>query len=63
MQAYVNEKAVSDRFRRAVECAFDAAEARMRARAVLTGVAMFLIVASITGVLWYRRRRRDRRRA
>jgi ATP-binding cassette subfamily B protein len=53
MQAYVNEKAVTDRFGRAVEKAFNAARQRMRARAALTGIAIFLTVASITGVLWY----------
>jgi ATP-binding cassette subfamily B protein len=53
MQAYVNEQVVTDRFGRAVEKAFDAARQRMRARAALTGVAIFLTVASITGVLWY----------
>ena len=41
------------RYRRAVELAFDAAKERMRARAVLTALAMFLVVASITGVLWF----------
>ncbi len=53
MQAYVNEKTVSDRFGRAVERAFDAARQRMLARAALTGIAIFLTVASVTGVLWY----------
>ena len=53
MQAYVHEHAVTDRFSRAVEKAFDAARQRMRARAALTGIAIFLTVASITGVLWY----------
>ena len=33
--------------------AFDAAKERMQARAVLTALAMFLVVASITGVLWF----------
>ena len=53
MLAYVNEKAVTARFSSAVERAFDAARQRMRARAALTGVAIFLTVASVTGVLWY----------
>lgn len=53
MQAYVNEAAVSERFARAVERAFDAARQRMRARAGLTGFAIFFTVASVTGVLWY----------
>ena len=53
MQAYVNEGAVSERFARAVEKSFDAAKSRMWARAILTGIAVFLTVASVTGVLWY----------
>ncbi|ADJ24251.1 lipid A ABC exporter family, fused ATPase and inner membrane subunits [Hyphomicrobium denitrificans ATCC 51888] len=53
MLAYVNEKAVTARFSSVVERAFDAARQRMRARAALTGVAIFLTVASVTGVLWY----------
>ncbi|MBN9353657.1 MAG: ATP-binding cassette domain-containing protein, partial [Hyphomicrobium denitrificans] len=53
MLAYVNEKQVTARFGRAVERAFDAARQRMQARAALTGVAIFLTVASVTGVLWY----------
>ena len=53
MQAFVNEKPVSDRYSRAVERAFAAAHRRIRARAALTGIAIFLTVASVTAVLWY----------
>ncbi len=53
MQAFAHEKTASDQYRRDVEVAFDAAKERMRARAVLTALAMFLVVASITGVLWF----------
>jgi len=53
MQAYVNEKTVSERYSRAVERTFAAARRRMQARAALTGIAIFLTVASVTGVLWY----------
>ena len=53
MQAFGHEKTASDHYRRDVEVAFDAAKERMRARAVLTALAMFLVVASITGVLWF----------
>ncbi|MBA2127043.1 ABC transporter [Hyphomicrobium methylovorum] len=53
MQAYGNEATVSQRFAVAVERAFDAARGRMRARAALTGIAIFLTVASVTAVLWY----------
>lgn len=53
MQAYVSEMTVADRFANAVEASFEAARARFKARAGLTGVAVFLTVASITAVLWY----------
>lgn len=53
MQAYANELAVSQRFEKAVEVSFEAARQRMRARATLTGVAVFLSVASVVGVLWF----------
>lgn len=53
MQAYSHEEAVSRRYGTAVERAFDAARERMLARAALTALVMFLVVASITAVLWY----------
>jgi ATP-binding cassette, subfamily B, bacterial len=53
MQAFAHEQVASAQYRRDVEFAFDAAKERMRARAVLTALAMFLVVASITGVLWF----------
>ena len=53
MQAFGHEGAASRRYSAAVEHAFDAARERMVARAALTALAMFLIVASITGVLWF----------
>jgi ATP-binding cassette subfamily B protein len=53
MQAFAHEKTASTQYRRDVEVSFDAAKERMRARAVLTALAMFLIIASITGVLWF----------
>ncbi|WP_291005619.1 ABC transporter transmembrane domain-containing protein [Hyphomicrobium sp.] len=53
MQAFTYEKAAAAHYRSAVELAFDAAKERMRARAALTALAMFLVVASIVGVLWF----------
>jgi ATP-binding cassette, subfamily B, bacterial len=53
MQAFAHEGAVSDRFMTAVERSFQAARERLKARAGLTALAIFLTVASITGVLWY----------
>ena len=53
MQAFNYEQTASDNYRHAVEVSFDAAKERMRARAALTALAMFLVVVSITGVLWF----------
>lgn len=53
MQAFAHEAAVARRFDRAVTHSFEAALARLQARAALTGFAMFLVVASIVGVLWF----------
>ncbi len=53
LQAYTNERLVEDRFGRAVETAFDAARASVKARAVLTFFAIFTIFASVVGVLWF----------
>ena len=53
MQAYTSEEAVSSRFGGAVEQAFESARRRLKARAGLTALAIFLVVASVTGVLWF----------
>ena len=53
LQAFTNEGPVIGRFAAAVEKAFEAARTRLLARAVLTGGAIFLVFASIVGVLWY----------
>jgi ATP-binding cassette subfamily B protein len=53
MQAFAHEKVAAQRYRADVERAFDAAKERMRARAALTALAMFLVVASVTSVLWF----------
>jgi len=52
MQAYTTETEVSARYETAVGRAFDAAIARTRARAFLTATAIFLVFASVTGILW-----------
>ena len=44
---------MTKRFGEAVERSFAAADARAKARAGLTGIAIFLVVASVVGVLWY----------
>jgi len=53
LQAFTQEGAVTKRFGEAVERSFAAADARAKSRAGLTGIAIFLVVASVVGVLWY----------
>ncbi len=52
VQAFTREAFERRRFRAAVEAAFEVARRRVRARAVLTGIVIFLIASSITFVLW-----------
>ena len=53
MQAFAHEGAVSARFKTAVERSFEAARSRMKARAGLTSLTIFLVVTSVVAVLWY----------
>jgi ATP-binding cassette, subfamily B, bacterial len=53
LQAFTHETAASARFAGAVERAFGAANARTKARAGLTALAIFLVFASVVGILWY----------
>jgi ATP-binding cassette, subfamily B, bacterial len=52
LQAFTNEKLATSRFATAVERAFEAASHSIRARAVLTAVAIFLVFSSVVLVLW-----------
>ncbi|MGB7098182.1 MAG: ABC transporter transmembrane domain-containing protein, partial [Xanthobacteraceae bacterium] len=52
LQAFTNEPLGIKRFRDAVERAFTAARASIRARAILTAIAIFLVSASVIVVLW-----------
>ena len=52
LQAFTNEPLGIGRFRDAVERAFTAARASIRARAFLTAIAIFLVSASVIVVLW-----------
>jgi ATP-binding cassette, subfamily B, bacterial len=52
LQAFTNEALATSRFGAAVERAFVAARDSIRARAVLTGIAIFLVFASVVVVLW-----------
>ncbi|MDA7947210.1 MAG: ABC transporter transmembrane domain-containing protein [Hyphomicrobiaceae bacterium] len=53
MQAFTYERGVIARFAQAVELSFEAARARMRARAGLTAITIFLVFAGVVGILWY----------
>jgi ATP-binding cassette subfamily B protein len=53
MQAFTSEPMVIKRFRRASEEAFMVARQRIGARTGLTATAIFLVFASIVGILWY----------
>ncbi len=52
LQAFTNEPLAITRFREAVGRAFAAARASIRARAMLTAIAIFLVAASVVVVLW-----------
>ncbi len=53
MQAFGMERATAQRFAAAAEEAYQAARASSAARAWLTGGVIFLISASIVGILWW----------
>lgn len=53
LQAFTNEDVTTKRFSKAMDHAFEAANARAKARAGLTAIAIFLVFASVVGVLWY----------
>lgn len=53
LQSFTNETPVRARYQSAIEETFQAARTRMLARAFLTGSIIFLVFASITGILWY----------
>src|SRR5580700_6825743 len=52
LQAFANERLGIARFGNAVERAFAAARDSIRARAILTAIAIFLVSASVVIVLW-----------
>jgi ATP-binding cassette, subfamily B, bacterial len=52
LQAFTNERLGIARFRGAVEQAFQAARDSIRARSLLTGLAIFLVSSSVVVVLW-----------
>jgi ATP-binding cassette subfamily B protein len=52
VQAFVQENRERARFADVVETSFRAAVARIRARALLTAIVIFLVFAGVVGVLW-----------
>jgi ATP-binding cassette, subfamily B, bacterial len=52
LQAFTNERLGIDRFSAAVERAYEAARNSIMSRASLTGIAIFLVAASVIVVLW-----------
>ncbi|WP_375410288.1 ABC transporter transmembrane domain-containing protein, partial [uncultured Methylobacterium sp.] len=53
MQAFGMGRTTAARFAQASENAYAAARDSVRARSLLTGVAIFLISSSVVGVMWY----------
>jgi ATP-binding cassette subfamily B protein len=53
MQAFTNERLVTEHFSRAVEAAFEAARSSVLARSFLTFFAIFTIFSSVVAVLWF----------
>jgi ATP-binding cassette subfamily B protein len=53
MQAFGMERMTAERFAAASSDAFEAARRSIKGRAILTGTAIFLVSASVVGVLWY----------
>lgn len=52
LQAFTNEKLAIGKFTQGVERAFEAARSSTLARAVLTAIGIFLVFASVVGILW-----------
>ncbi len=53
VQAFNGGPSASGRYSDAIEGAFGAAQAAIRSRSILTGVAISMVFGSIAGVLWY----------
>ena len=52
VQAYTSERLANARFGGEVEQAYEAARTSTRARAVLTAIIIFIVFASVVGILW-----------
>ena len=53
MQAYGEEQRTIARFSKAVGEAYEAARVALKARAILTGIAIFVAFSSVVAVLWF----------
>jgi len=53
LQAFTNEGLATTRFGASVEDAFSAARSSVKARAILTAFAIFMIFSSVVAVLWF----------
>ena len=53
LQTFTNEKLATTRFGASVEGAFSAARSSVKARAILTAFAIFMIFSSVVAVLWF----------
>jgi ATP-binding cassette, subfamily B, bacterial len=53
LQAFTNENLATTRFGASVEDAFTAARSSVKARAILTAFAIFMIFSSVVAVLWF----------
>ena len=53
LQAFTNENLATSRFGASVEDAFAAARSSVKARAILTAFAIFMIFSSVVAVLWF----------
>lgn len=52
VQAFTREELVNQQFSQATETAFDVALQRIRHRALLIGLVMFMVMGSVAGMLW-----------
>lgn len=52
VQAFTNERLATARYGNEVERAYDAAQGSIRARGFLTAVIIFIVFASVVGILW-----------
>ena len=52
VQAFTNETASRAQFARLTESSYDAAQRRIKTRAVMTVIVIFLVFAGVVGVLW-----------